>query len=170
MRPVLIDPWGKEIDEAINRDDVVPVCHHCFTPQNHNGWFCPECGAIVGSYCNYMPYLYIFSEGEVLRAGVNERIRRSPLIAIGYILFSAGLFTAAAPIYWFLLFMNLSRSGRPPPAIDVDVEQTASAADPTQEAEIGTVKKCSWCGREYPEEATVCPIDGYPLVRGKKAR
>jgi hypothetical protein len=167
--PCTVDPWGKEIDEAINRDDAVEVCHHCFTPQRHNGWFCPECGAIVGPYCNYMPYLYIFSEGEVLRAGVYERIRRSPLIGIGYLLFSAGLFAVAAPIYWVFLFMNLSRSRRPNLTIGVDEQQTERAAA-TQEAEIGTVKKCSWCGREYPEEATVCPIDGYPLVRAKQTR
>jgi hypothetical protein len=104
------DPWGKETDEAVNQEEAVPVCHHCLTPQKHNGWFCPECGATVGPYCNYMPYIYIFSQGEVLRAGVTERIRRSRLITIGFVLFSLGMFAFAAPIYWFFLFRNLRRA------------------------------------------------------------
>jgi len=103
------DPWGKETDEAVNQADAVPVCYRCFTPQEHNGWFCPECGATVGPYCNYMPYIYIFSQGEVLRAGVTERIRRSRLVTIGFVLFSLGMFAVAAPIYWFFLFKNLRR-------------------------------------------------------------
>jgi hypothetical protein len=112
------DPWGEEINKAINEEDAVPLCHHCFTPQEHNGWFCPECGATVGPYCNYMPYVYVFAEGEVLRAGVTERFRPRPLIVIGYLLFSLGLFAftgpmlfaVAAPIYWYFLFKNLRRN------------------------------------------------------------
>jgi len=103
------DPWGEEIDNALNQDDAVPVCHHCLTPQEHNGWFCPECGATVGPYCNYLPYVYIFSQGEVLRAGVTERLRPTPLIVVGYVLFSFGMVAIAAPVYWFFLFKNLRR-------------------------------------------------------------
>jgi hypothetical protein len=107
--PCTTDPWGKETADAVNHEEAIPLCHHCFTPQEHSGWFCPECGATVGPYCNYMPFIYIFSQGEVLRAGVTERIRRSKLIIIGFILFSLGMFAVAAPIYWFFLFKNLRR-------------------------------------------------------------
>ena len=108
------DPWGRDTDESVNQEDAVPLCHHCLTPQQHSGWFCPQCGATVGPYCNYMPYVYIFSQGEVLRAGVTERMRRSRLIAIGYVLVSLGMCAVAAPIYWFLLFRHLRRSNEPP--------------------------------------------------------
>jgi len=107
--PRTADPWGKEIQEAVNHEEAVPLCHHCFTPQEHNGWFCPECGATVGPYCNYLPYVYIFSQGEVLRAGVTERLRRSKLITIGFVLVSLGMFALAAPIYWFFLFKHLGQ-------------------------------------------------------------
>jgi len=168
--PRTVNPWGKDIDEVVNRDDAIPVCHHCFTPQPHNGWFCPECGAIVGAYCNYMPYLYIFSEGEVLRAGVTERMRRVPLIVIGYIAVSIGMFAAAAPIYWFFLFKNLTRSPYAPaiptpPTIDKAGEETVpSCPVAAGSTEIKTVKKCKWCGGEYSDEVKQCPIDGNPLV------
>ncbi len=112
--PRTVDPWGKETEEAIGREDAVPLCHHCLTPQVHSGWFCPECGATVGPYCNYMPYIYVFSQGEVLRAGTTERIRRSKLITIGFVLFSLDMFIIAAPIYWFFLFRNLRRSDAEP--------------------------------------------------------
>lgn len=114
--PRTADPWGRETDEAVNSQEAVPVCHHCLTPQQHNGWFCPECGATVGPYSNYMPYIYVFSQGEVLRAGVGERLRRSPIITVGYILLSLGLFAFAAPIYWFFLFKNLRRNDASSPS------------------------------------------------------
>src|SRR5258708_36073310 len=95
------DPWGKETDESVNQEDAVPLCHHCLTPQEHNGWFCPECGATVGPYVNYLPYIYIFSEGEMLRAGVNERFRRSPILLPGFILFSVLMYSIFAPIYLY---------------------------------------------------------------------
>jgi len=107
------DPWGKETEEAVNQEEAVALCHHCLTPQKHNGWFCPECGATVGPYSNYMPYIYIFSQGEVLRAGVTERIRRSWLVTTGFVLISLGMFALAAPVYWFFLFKNLRRTQEP---------------------------------------------------------
>jgi len=113
--PRTIDPWGKEMDEAVNDQAAVPLCHHCLTPQEHNGWFCPECGATVGPYCNYLPYVYVFSQGEVLRAGVTERIRRNPVVTVGYVLVSLGMFAFAAPLYWFFLFKNLRRNEALPP-------------------------------------------------------
>ena len=109
------DPWGKETEEAINREDAVPVCHHCLTAQQHNGWFCPECGATFGPYCNYLPFIYIFSEGEVLRAGTTGRYHRSPLMIIGFVLFSLSMFAIAAPIYWYFLFKNLRLGEDKPP-------------------------------------------------------
>jgi hypothetical protein len=57
--------------------------------------------------------VYIFSQGEVLRAGVTERFRPRPLIVIGYLLFSLGMFAVAAPIYWVFLFKNLRRDNGP---------------------------------------------------------
>ncbi len=101
------DPWGKELDDEVDNETAVPLCHHCFTPQEHNGWFCPECGATVGTYCNYMPFVYVFAQGEVLRAGVTERIRQSGLIITGYILFSLTMYAILAPVYWFFLFKHL---------------------------------------------------------------
>jgi hypothetical protein len=31
------------------------------------------------------------------------------------------------------------------------------------------MKKCEYCGKEYPDEATVCDLDAYPLVASKEA-
>jgi hypothetical protein len=111
--PRTLDPWGKETEEEVNQQGV-SLCLRCLTPQEHNGWFCPECGATVGPYCNYLPYVYIFSEGEVLRAGVTDRIRRSSFITIGFVLLSVATFTILAPIYWFFLLKNLQRIEVPP--------------------------------------------------------
>ncbi|HEY5910221.1 MAG TPA: hypothetical protein VJA21_06410 [Verrucomicrobiae bacterium] len=114
--PRTADPWGPEVEGLANDDRAVPLCHHCFTPQEHNGWFCPECGCTVGPYCNYMPYVYIFSQGEVLRSGTMGSLRKGPLILAGYVLFSIAMFLEAAPflllapVYWFLLFVNSKRT------------------------------------------------------------
>ena len=111
--PRTADPWEKETQDALNQPEAVPLCHHCFTPQEHNGWFCPECGSTVGPYCNYLPFVYVFSQGEVLRAGVTERLRHSPLIVIGFILFSLIIFAPIAPLYWIFLFKNLHERSNP---------------------------------------------------------
>ncbi len=55
--PRTIDPWGREAEDEVNKEEAVPLCHRCFTPQVHNGWFCPECGTTEGPYCYYMPYI-----------------------------------------------------------------------------------------------------------------
>ena len=101
------NPWGDEVSQALDQEDAVPLCHHCLTPQQHDGWFCPECGATVGPYSNYLPFVYVFSEGEVVRAGVTERIRRSPLIVVGLVLTSLAMCAVAAPFYWFFLFKHM---------------------------------------------------------------
>jgi hypothetical protein len=115
--PLTIDPWDKEIDAAANREDAIPLCHHCLTGQEHNGWFCPECGSTVGQYSNYMPYIYVFSQGELLRAGVTEKFRRSTLIRVGFMLFSLtmymSLFFFPVILYWVNLFDNLNRTDTP---------------------------------------------------------
>lgn len=110
--PRMADPWGKDAEEALDREEAVPLCHHCFTPQEHNGWFCPECGATTGPYSNYLPYVYIFSQGEVLRAGTTERLRPTAMIVVGYVLLSLSLYAIAAPVYWFFLFKHLRKITR----------------------------------------------------------
>jgi hypothetical protein len=110
------DPWGEDVQHAIEQEDALPLCPHCLSPQDHNGWFCPECGSTVGPYANYMPYIYLFSQGEVLRAGVTARFRHSPLIITGYILLVLAILPIAAPFYWFFLFKNLSREQETNPA------------------------------------------------------
>ncbi|HVM60485.1 MAG TPA: hypothetical protein VMV72_06410 [Verrucomicrobiae bacterium] len=114
------DPWGPELTAALRNPDCVPVCLRCFTPQEHDRWFCPECGAAVGPYNNCLPYIYIFSQGEVLRNGAYRHIRPSALIIVGYLLFSIGEYGVFAPVYWWRLFQNLRRCSAHPPANDED--------------------------------------------------
>ena len=54
-----------------------------------------------------MPYVQIFSEGEVFRNGTSGRFRKRPLILIGYFLLGLGMFWFLAPIYWLSLLSNL---------------------------------------------------------------
>jgi len=103
------------VEAALNQGEAVPLCHHCLTPQEHNGWFCPVCGSTTGPYCNYLPYVCIFSQGEALRSGVVEPVRRSPLVVAWYFLFSFSVLGIVAPLYWFFLVRNLRRSRGPGP-------------------------------------------------------
>ncbi len=108
--PIPPDPWDAEITAKLKQPDCVPVCHHCFTPQLHDKWFCPECGAAVGPYNNCLPYIDIFSRGEVLRNGVRNHLAPNFLTVTGYLLFSTSEYMFFAPIYWYLFFRNLRRS------------------------------------------------------------
>ena len=108
------DPWGPEVEQIIQDPDLEPLCHRCFTPHPHQAWFCPVCGASIGDYNNYMPYLDVFPQGEVLRSGVCDNVRRSFLTVAGYLLLSLVCYLIFAPIYWFFLFRNFRRHAPAP--------------------------------------------------------
>lgn len=103
------DPWPEEIDRAVHSPDALPVCHHCFLPQEYdkNRWFCSACGHVTGPYNNVMPFIRIFSVGEVFRAGVGREARYTFLSVTGYI--SAGFLKMLFlfPFYAYRLLRNL---------------------------------------------------------------
>jgi len=103
------DPWDSEVERRLEESDAVEICHRCFSPQPPNAWFCEHCGSAVGPYNNWMPYLNVFSEGEVFRNGATDRLRSQPLIIAGYLLFSLSAYVVFAPIFWFFLYKNLKR-------------------------------------------------------------
>ncbi|MDD5139644.1 MAG: hypothetical protein PHY43_05210 [Verrucomicrobiales bacterium] len=96
--PVTPNPWSAEIEASLQADDATPICHRCLTPHSELAWFCEHCGSAVGTYNNWMPYIYVFSQGEVLRNGVTDKLCVIP-------------FTIAA-IYYFpwpiILFLRQS--------------------------------------------------------------
>src|SRR5271168_3423403 len=79
------DPWDKEIEKALHEPEAVEVCHRCFDPVKEGAWFCEHCGCAVGPYNNLMPYVIVFSQGEVLRNGINDKLRPNALIVVGYL-------------------------------------------------------------------------------------
>jgi hypothetical protein len=107
--PTSPDPWDKEIEKAVHEPEAVEVCHRCFDPVTPNSWFCEHCGCAVGPYNNLMPYICVFSQGEVLRNGVNDKLPQNTIIVAGYLLFSLCMFSVFAPIYWIFLFRHLKR-------------------------------------------------------------
>jgi hypothetical protein len=133
--PTSPDPWGPEIERSLREDDATPVCHKCFTPQPPSQWFCEHCGTAVGDYNNLMPYVCLFSEGEVLRNGVTAKIRVNAVTFVGYLLLSlaVGFWPTAGflllpllifvAIYWYLFFTNLKR-----------IKNEASHQNPVEEA------------------------------------
>jgi hypothetical protein len=100
------DPWGAEVESAMGGEEVVPVCPHCLVPQEHNGWFCPECGSTVSQFANYLPGVYIFSIGDAARAGVQQRNRWTPLLVAGYVLIAFAEFSILAAVYCLFLFIH----------------------------------------------------------------
>ena len=117
------DLWDAEVERKLEEPEAVEVCPHCLTPQPPNAWFCKHCGSAVGPYNNMMPYVHIFSEGEVFRNGVTGRFRNRPFILIGYVLITLGINPIFAPIYWFFLLPNLKHSQHEPEsAEDQDVQ------------------------------------------------
>ncbi len=107
--PASPDPWGKEIEKSLHEPEAVEVCHRCFDPVTPGSWFCGHCGCAVGPYNNWMPYVNVFSEGEILRNGANDKLRPSALVIAGYLIVTLHLYTVFAPIYWVFLFRNLKR-------------------------------------------------------------
>ncbi len=108
--PLSPDPWEADIEQALQRPDAAPVCHHCLTPVPPAQWFCETCGFAVGPYNNWMPYLRVFSEGEVLRNGVTSHVRINANTIVGYLLLSLVNYLIFAPLYWYFLLRNLRRA------------------------------------------------------------
>ena len=75
--PQRSDPWSDEVATEIAKDDAVPLCHRCLSPHDSLVDFCPDCGAPVGPYTNWLPYPYLFSIGHTLRIGASGDFRRS---------------------------------------------------------------------------------------------
>jgi hypothetical protein len=107
--PVHPDPWDEATETAVRQDNAVLVCHHCLSEVAPGQWFCEHCSCAVGPYNNLMPFISVFSEGEVFRNGALDKVRRSPVTVIGYVLYSVTQFLIFAPIYWYFLFRNLRR-------------------------------------------------------------
>ena len=114
--PVRPDPWDAQVE--LQLQDAPEACPHCSTPQPPNAWFCAHCGRAVGPYNNLMPYLQIFSEGEVLRNSTNRHLRHRPVIMIGYFLIGLAFMPFfLLPIYWFSLLKNWKQRGGAPKSI-----------------------------------------------------
>lgn len=129
-KPLPPDPWPEELSKAVYGPDARYVCHHCFTPQDGCGWFCPECGAATGPYNNWTAYIYIFSTGEIYRAGTSARIRLSPFVTGTYIFMSIFDYGIFAPVYWFRLHRNLKRCQQ----LDLLDEDDGTDGDATAES------------------------------------
>jgi len=107
--PTTPDPWDDQVAAAMENDDAVPLCHHCLAPHSAAADFCPECGAAVGEYTNWLPYPYLFSVGHALRIGAFGNFKRSPLTVAGFLALGFIEYVIFAPFYWFRLLQNASR-------------------------------------------------------------
>ena len=115
--PVKPDPWDTETEQKMSSSETPAACHRCSTPLKPDAWFCPHCNTAVGPYNNLMPYLYLFSEGEVMRNASSDRFRNRPLVLIGYGLLALAWFPPFAPFFWILQIKNFRnhQSVRPEP-------------------------------------------------------
>ena len=116
--PVHPDPWEKEFTVQVDAPEAVQVCPHCLTEQTARDYFCPKCGAATGPYNNLMPYVQVFSMGEVLRTGTSGNFRRNPLTIIGYIFYALSQYFIFVPFFLFRFIQNLNRQKTPPPPAD----------------------------------------------------
>jgi len=129
--PLTPDPWEAEVEQKVQEPETPEICPHCLTELPPTAWFCERCGRAVGPYNNWMPYLQVFSEGEVLRSATCDRLRRSPLVVIGYFLLTLTflpvivlqalgswppglLILLVLCCYWFSFLKNLKRSKEDP--------------------------------------------------------
>ena len=104
--PVKPDPWDAETEQKMSAPETPAACHRCSMPLKPDAWFCPHCNSAVGPYNNLMPYVQIFSEGEVLRNSSSRHFRNRPLVIIGYFLLTLALCPPLAPLYWVIMFKN----------------------------------------------------------------
>src|ERR1041384_6959326 len=105
------DPWeleGSDVGPSEGNASASPICVRCLTPHAETAYFCPQCGHAVGPYSNYMPFLQLFSEGEVMRSATDGSKRMTPFRMLGYALLSLATFSFFAPIFWVALWNRYS--------------------------------------------------------------
>lgn len=107
------DPWDETVAAAIQ--NAPPLCHKCLVPQDHDGWFCPNCGASVGPYNNYLPNMWMFAHGEMLRSGTCEPVRRKAGLILFYLVIPLATFAIFAPFYWCAFLLNLGKTPQSDP-------------------------------------------------------
>lgn len=107
--PLPPDPWDALIAKDWDSATATEVCHRCSEPHPAGQAFCKNCGTAIGTYNNCMPYVYIFSEGEVLRTGVAGKFQVNALTVSGFIIYSLSCYLIFAPFYWYLLLRNIRR-------------------------------------------------------------
>jgi hypothetical protein len=127
--PMQPDPWDAKVEAELASEKAAPMCHRCLCPHHEAEYFCPECGAPVGTYTNWLPFPYLFSIGHTLRIGTDGTYRHSPLIIAGFLLFSwleyGEYFPLFVPVYWFVFLKRLwqhptsAPSSNPPPSAPV---------------------------------------------------
>ena len=103
------NPWPEELDAAVEERDSKMICPRCSTPQSDRAWFCPKCGAAVGPYNNTMPFLTIFSMGEMLRAGTGSQLKKSPLVFVGFLSVGLTQYLLFAPFFLYRFIRNWCR-------------------------------------------------------------
>ncbi len=112
-QPPSPDPWDEQTAKEVAAPDCIPLCHHCLEPHDPSDDFCPNCGAPVGAYTNFLPFPQLFSIGHVLRVGTTEHFKKSPLLIAGFFLFSLIEYVVFAPVYWIKLLLHLGEISRP---------------------------------------------------------
>ncbi len=111
--PARPDPWESAAGSAADlREPDTWLCYRCLGPHSEAAKFCPDCGAAVGPYNNYDPFLFLFSVGQWLRTGTREPPRRGWLFGLGFALAALGAVMILAPAYWVVLAWNRRRSRR----------------------------------------------------------
>ncbi len=116
--PMSPDPWNEEVAADMERADCLQVCHRCLKPQDPPLHFCSNCGAMMGIHTCLIPPLYLYSIGDVFRAGVDGAYRPSSLLTVGYFIiaisyaywvpFPLGLVILF--IYWSKLLIHIPRN------------------------------------------------------------
>jgi len=111
------EPWDETTAAELEKDDAVPLCHHCLNPHSEQTDFCQECGTPVGQYTNWLPFPQLFSIGHVLRTGTSGDFKRTPLTILGFLFFSFVEYALFAPIYWIVFLRRVfgRRSPETPP-------------------------------------------------------
>jgi hypothetical protein len=111
--PLAPDPWGSEIEEALQSGEAMPLCTHCLEPQDHHGWFCPNCGAAAGPDSPLLVPVQMYYLGHAFRAATGAFAKRNPLVFLGYILVALTELSILGVVYLVFFFVGLGKAPRP---------------------------------------------------------
>ena len=112
------DPWDDLLEEDFwEKATPLYFCGNCGALFDDRRYFCESCGSSVGYYNNSMPFLWIFSLGDLLMYCISPGFRGGRMNIAGVYLMALGQYGPLAIFYLYRMHKQIKQNRQTRPVI-----------------------------------------------------